>query len=249
MRRGSWWLIAAGIAVFLVTLFLYLPASWFAAALPAGIRCAELGGSVWHGECLGLNVRDQNLGDATWNLAAGRAITGRLVGDVDVRGGALTLRADVDSSFGGSGELRKVSARFPLDPAFIAQLPENQRGSMVVELERIAFADGKSLRALEGVIELHEFRQLNPRALPLGSYQLRFDGGGQDPGKFVGQLRDLGGPFSVGGTVTLTPPASYLVSGNIAGRGPEAESLVREITLGAPADSSGMRPFSFEGSY
>ena len=55
----------------------------------------------------------------------------------------------------------------------------------------------------------------------------------------VGKLRDLGGPFVVDGTVTLTPPNAYLVQGFITGRTAEAERLVREITLGAMPDASG----------
>ena len=76
MKRGALVLtIIAGVAVFLVILFFYLPASWFASVLPAQVKCRELGGSIWHGECLGLTLQDTQLGDATWNLAPGRALT------------------------------------------------------------------------------------------------------------------------------------------------------------------------------
>jgi hypothetical protein len=52
----------------------------------------------------------------------------------------------------------------------------------------------------------------------------------------------------VTGTVTLSAPSSYLVSGFITGRTANAEKLVREITLGAPPDASGRSAFSVEGS-
>ena len=55
--------------------------------------------------------------------------------------------------------------------------------------------------------------------------------------------------FAVDGTVTLTPPNTYLVNGFITGRTAQAESLVREIALGARPDASGRTEFSFEGSY
>ena len=71
----------------------------------------------------------------------------------------------------------------------------------------------------------------------------------QANGTSVGQLRDLGGPFAIEGTLTLTPPNAYLVQGFITGRSAEAERLVREITLGAPPDASGRSAFSFEGSF
>ena len=125
----------AGLLVFLGVLVLYLPASWFASLLPAPVHCAQLGGSLWQGECLGLEFQGAKLGDATWNLAPGKAFTGRLAGDVDVRGSAFNARADLDLNLNGTGELRNVTARFPLDPAFVAQFPRDQRGNIVVDLE------------------------------------------------------------------------------------------------------------------
>ena len=250
MKRGTVVLMClAGLLVFLGVLVLYLPASWFSGMLPPTVKCAELGGSVWHGECLGLEVQGSRLGDATWNMASGKAFTGRASGDVTLSGTALNARADVDVGLKGGGELRDVSASFPLDPAFIAQLPKNQRGHIVAEIDRVVLADGSSIQSIQGTIELQDFRQVGARPLELGSYQLTFDGTPAQNNTVVGQLRDLGGPFVVTGTVTLTAPTGYLVEGFITGRTAEAERLVREITLGAPPDASGRSAFSFEGTF
>jgi hypothetical protein len=248
-RRTLVLTIIAGALVFLGVLVLYLPASWFASWLPPQLRCAELGGSLWQGECLGLDFQGAKLGDATWNLAPGSALTGRVAGDLDVRGDALSARADLDLKFNGTGELRNVTARFPLDPAFVRQFPRTQRGNIVADLKRVVLAGGPSLAQLQGTIELHELRQVGANPLALGSYRLTFDGAAPANSAPVGQLRDLGGPFAVEGTVTLTPPNAYLVQGFITGRSAEAERLVREITLGAPPDASGRSAFSFEGTY
>jgi hypothetical protein len=248
-RRTLVLTIIAGLVVFLGVLVLYLPASWFAAALPAQVKCAELGGSIWRGECIGLAFQGNKLGDATWNFAPGKAFTRRLDGDVDVRGTAMTARADLDVGFNGAGELRNVTARFPLDPAFISQLPRNQRGQIAADLKSVVLAQGPSVASLQGTLELRDFRQVGARPLELGSYQVTFDGAAQPNGTVVGQLRDLGGPFAVNGTVTLSAPNSYLVQGFITGRTAEAERLVSEITLGSPPDASGRSAFSFEGSY
>jgi hypothetical protein len=250
MKRGAVLLTAiAGLAVFLVVLALYLPASWFASALPPQARCADLGGSIWHGECLGLTVQNSKLGDATWNFGAGAALGGKLRGDMDIRGGALTAQADLDLSFGGAGELRNVVARFPLDPAFIAELPPDKRGDISVDLKRVVIGDGRALRQVEGTLDLSDLRQVGARPLALGSYRLTFDGAARADGTVVGKLRDTGGPFAIDGTVTLTPPSTYLVNGFITGRTAQAESMVREISLGARPDASGRTTFSFEGSF
>lgn len=244
MKRRSLVLTTiAGLLVFLGILVLYLPASWFASMLPASMQCADLGGSLWQGECLGLQFQGARLGDATWNLAPGSLFKGRLAGDVDLRGNALSARADLDLKRDGTGELRNVTARFPLDPSFVAQLPRDQRGSIVADLKRVLLADGPAIAQLQGTIELHELRQIGAKPIALGSYRLTFDG------TTVGKLRDIGGPFAVEATLTLTPPNGYLVQGFMTGRSAEAERLVRELTLGVPPDASGRSAFSFEGTY
>ena len=241
--------LIAGLAVFLVVLVLYLPASWISSALPAGVRCSELGGSVWHGECLGLQYQGAALGDATWNIAPSRALTGRLSGDVDVRGAALNGRADLDTNFSGVGELRMIALAVTLDPALLPQLPPQQRGNLNAKIARLELGPGPAPRAIEGTIELRDFRQVGAQPMDLGSYQVTFDGSAPQDGALVGKLRDLGGPYIVDGTVKLTPPNGYLVQGYITGRSADAERIVREITLGAMPDASGRSTFSFEGSY
>jgi hypothetical protein len=248
-RRNLVLTVIAGLVVFVGVLALYLPASWLASTLPAAVKCTELGGSIWSGECLGLALEGGKLGDATWKLAPLRALTGRLVGKLDVRGTKLNFRADVDFKFNGSGELRNVTARIPLDHEIIAQFPPDQRGTIVADLKRVVVAKGPSLGLMEGAIELHDFSQVGAHPLELGSYRLSLSGAPQVNGASLGQLRDLGGPFAVEGTALLTPPNAYLVQGFITGRTAAAERLVREITLGAPPDAAGRSDFSFEGTY
>jgi hypothetical protein len=247
MKRGRLaLLLVAGLIVFGAVLVAYLPASWVVVRLPAGLQlqCADVGGSIFAGECLGATFQGTPVGDATWNLAL---LRGRVVGDVDLRG-ALNARADLDLSFAGSGELRNLTANIPLDPQVMPQAPSDQRGTIVADLKRLVI-ENRAPRAIEGNIELRDLRQVGARPLELGSYRAEFDGKAQPDGAAVGKLRDLGGPFELVGTVTLTPPDGYLVQGTIAGRTAQAESLVREITIGAPPDTSGRTPFSFEGSY
>ena len=85
--------------------------------------------------------------------------------------------------------------------------------------------------------------------MDIGSYQVTFDSPPQADGGLPGKLRDLGGPFAVEGTVMLHPPNHYLVQGFITGRTAFAESVVREITLGAMPDAAGRSAISFEGSF
>jgi hypothetical protein len=240
--------IFAGLAVFLVVLFFYLPASWFRSYLPPQLACAEIGGSVWGGECLGLSVLGAKLGDATWDLAATGALRGRLVGDVDVRGALAHARADLDLSFGGAGDLRNVQAQFPLDPGFVPQFPADRRGLISVDLKHAVIA-GQAVKQLEGTIELRDFREITPRLMELGSYRATFDGKTQPDGSLRGQVNDIGGPFRVEGTLVLTPPNQYVFQGNITGRTADAERLIREAIPYARPDASGRSELDLEGTY
>lgn len=249
MKRGTLTLtIVAGILVFLGVLALYLPASWFASMLPSQVRCTELGGSVWNGECVGMQYQGTPLGDAAWNLSPLRALTGKLSGDVELRGAMLNARADLHLGFDGAGELRNVGAQLPMDPALSPQFNRDYRGRIVVNLQRLSLGPDATPQSLQGTLELHDFRQVRPQPLALGSYQLAFDGTVQPTGASTGQLKDLGGPFAVEGTVTFAPPNEYAVSGFITGRSAEAERVVREITFGAMPDASGRSAFTFEGT-
>jgi len=250
VKRGTLLLtVIAGIAVFLVVLVLYLPAAWFAGALPAHLRCNELGGSVWRGECNGLNYQGSPVGDATWDLAVGRALAGRLVGDIAVRGNALNLNASLDTSLGGAGELRDIKGTLLMDPALLPVLPAQQRGTLSTDLRRLVLGEGGAVKDVEGTIELRDFRQLGSQPMDLGSYQVTFAGVGDANSAVTGKVRDLGGPFIVDATLTLDPARSYVVQGYITGRSAAAERTVRELTLGAMPDASGRSTFSFEGTY
>jgi hypothetical protein len=249
MKRGRLALtVVAGLLVFAAVLFFYLPASWLRSYLPPGATCNDIGGSVWGGECLGLQVQGAKLGDATWNLAATSALRGRLVGDAEVRGALARARADLDVSFRGAGDLRNVQAQFPLDPAFLPQFPGDRRGFVIVDVKHAELGD-QSVKRLEGTIELREFREITPRLMELGSYRATFDGVPQPEGKVIGHVNDIGGPFRIEGTLVLTPPNQYSFQGFITGRTADAERLIREAIPYARPDPSGRSELSFEGTY
>jgi hypothetical protein len=251
MKRGTLVLtVVAGLLVFLAVLVLYLPASWFASWLPPQVRCGELGGSIWHGECLGLTFEGGSLGDATWDLSAASALTGRLAGDVEVIGATHRMRAFLDLRGDGSGELRNASGHFPLDPALFPQFPRDQRGHITFAFEELRLGENSWPTHAKGTVTLRDFQLIVPQLTQLGSYELVFDGAARPDGALMGTFRNLAGsPFGVDGTLTLTPPNNYVGEGRIVGHSAQAESIVRQITFGAPPDASGRAPFTFEGTF
>jgi hypothetical protein len=65
----------------------------------------------------------------------------------------------------------------------------------------------------------------------------------------VGQIRDLGGPLSVTGTLKLTRQGGYEVEGLVAARADAPPELINNMRfLGSP-DATGRRPFSLSGTF
>jgi hypothetical protein len=168
---------------------------------------------------------------------------------VDLRGTLANARADLALSFAGVGELRNVVARFPLDPALSREFSADQRGNVAVDLKRVERAADGMPRVMEGTIELHDFQIVGAQAMALGSYRMTFDGTSGANGISPGRIKDLGGPYIVDATLTLTPPNAYAVVGYITGRTADAERIVRQITFGARPDASGRSEFRFEGTF
>lgn len=236
-------MIATGVAAFVLILIVQFPARWAAFALPHGVACTQVAGTLWSGTCAGLAAAGLPIGDLEWTLHPLRLLRGRLAVDVALSRGAGAARARVELSPGGAIAARGVHADFPLDQALIPQLPPSTLGSAELELASLNW-NGKRITEIEGQIEVRGLTVGQGELL--GSYRLLFPGG---PGEPAGQLSDLGGPFAVEGTVRLTPEPGYEVDGLVAARPSASPDLVSQLRyLGAP-DAQGRRPFSVAGTF
>lgn len=238
--------IAAGAIAFVLVLAIRFPARWAAAALPDSVACAHIGGTVWSGTCSGLKAAGTRLGTAQWHLRPWLLFTGKLSLDLAVRPPGGDARARVDLHPGGEIVATAVHARFGLGAGLIPALPRSIGGTAAADLPLIRF-DGRRVTALQGRIEVHKIT--TGRGEPLGSYALLFPASsGSDSGNEpVGRLTDLGGPFSVTGTVRLTAEG-YVVQGLVAARSDAPPDLTAALRyLGSP-DAQGRRAFSFAGT-
>ncbi|MGH8227709.1 MAG: type II secretion system protein N [Steroidobacteraceae bacterium] len=236
--------IAAGAIAFGLVLAARFPARWAAAALPGSVACAHIGGTVWSGTCSGLEAAGTHLGTAQWHLRPWVLFTGKLSLDLAVSPPGGDARARVDLHPGGAIVATAVHARFALGAGLIPALPRSVGGTAAVDLPSIRF-DGRRVTALQGRIEVR--RITTGRGEPLGSYALLFPTGSGSGNEPVGRLTDLGGPFSVTGTVHLTAEG-YVVRGLVAARPGAPPDLTAALRyLGSP-DAQGRRPFSFAGT-
>ena len=230
-------------AAFAVILLARLPASW---VMPrtGGFACASPDGSVWSGSCNGLTIERLPFGDATWDVAPLRLLTGTLAAHVVLAHGAVTGSSDVAYGLGGRVAFRKLVADLKLDPRVIPHLPPQLRGNLHTDLALLELQHG-ALADVQGRIEARDLSRRTGRVTPLGSYALTFAGGSAEP---VGTLEDLGGPLAVRGTLRLTRQPGYVLEGTVAPREGASPELLGELQfLGSP-DALGRRPFNIAGT-
>jgi hypothetical protein len=242
------WIILVALAGFATILIARFPATWAAGALPEGVACSQIGGSVWNGSCAGLVAHGVQVGNVSWSLRALPLLLGKAAGHVDVLRGADFLRADVEATRGGAVTARNVQADIALDPSIIPQLPRGLSGRARGNLAMLRVENG-IVRSLVGQIEARDLVQrMGSEPVRLGDYRLTFgpvDSGG-DP---VGQLESLGGPLDVNGTLRLTSEPGFALEGLVAAQPDAAERLKQQLMLLGSPDAQGKRQFSLAASF
>jgi hypothetical protein len=249
LRTGrTLWIGALALLAFALFLIARFPAAWAMGALPAGLSCDSIDGTLWNGTCSGLMLHHQQLlGDLTWQLQPTRLLVGRLAAHVELTQAGDFLNADLEASAGGRLFADAVHASVHLNPAILPQLPGGLRGVVRADLTHAELAHGR-LAALSGRIEAHDLAQTGGTTVELGSYALAFPEAAPRAA-LTGDLNDLGGPLAVSGTLRMTPEPGFVVEGKVAARPTASANLVRQLEmLGAP-DAQGRRSFSVANTF
>lgn len=250
MRRGTWITILAVVA-FAAIVIARLPANWICPVPPGDIFCSSIDGSIWSGTCGGLTVQGAPVGDVTWDVHALRLLFGKLSVDINLTRPTGSVRGDFDVGLDKSITARNVQAMLPLDQNLKSLLPANLRSLDGSTNANIAFAHISKgiVTQVEGVIEVHDLVSHDRDGVTsFGSFSLTFPGGGSgDP---TGQLRDLGGPLAIQGTVRLMQDKPGVdLQGFVTPRAGAAPELVSQLDyLGLP-DAQGRRQFGTEMTF
>lgn len=246
MRRGAK-IAAAAVAAFAAVVIARFPARWAAGALPRGASCSRISGTLWSGACAGLAEEGSPLGDLTWDVHPLALLTASLSADIEFSRGAGTIRGRIAIGPSGAFTGHGLRGAFPLDRTLFAELPAGTQASAQVDLPYLR-CKGLRVTAIRGRIEVRGLT--DARGEPLGDYRLSFPAGSASASSGpIGHLSDLGGPFSVDGTVRLTAEPGYVLEAQVAPRPGAPPDLVNALRfLGSP-DSNGRRPFSISGTF
>jgi general secretion pathway protein N len=240
-------IIVLGVVAFAAIVLARLPASWLLPTSGSTFRCASVEGSVWSGYCGGLEVRGASLGDLTWQLRPARLLAGRLAAHVDLeRPPQTAARADIEMGLTGALVARDITASLPLDPTLLPGVPPTLTGTLHLDLALLKVTKQGIVRSLEGRIEAMNLIDSGGYVTPLGSFAVTFPPGSTPP---TGEVRDLGGPLAVQGTLVLTAQPGYDLTGYVTPRASASQPLLNAIAfLGSP-DAQGRRQFALSGTY
>ena len=237
--------------LFVFTVLLRAPARWLLGALPAGVECRAPEGSLWHGSCERLQMSGAALDGVSWSLHAWPLALGHLDVDLQSADAQATGSARVSLGFGGLRSLRQLQAALPIDPGRLPLFPAGWTGRLELAFDAIEFDAGR-VTAIEGTATARSLAQRNP-PLSFGSFELRFSpaaqAGGASDAPIRGELRDLGGPLAVSGTLTIRNGRDYQLAGLVAARPGAGADLAKVVEYAGPADAQGRRSFTLEGSF
>ncbi len=253
-------LVALATLLFAFTVLLRAPARWLLAALPNTVECQSPSGTLWRGRCAQLQIPTGTLNQVSWSLHPWPLLLGHL--DADLRSADVHAAGSTRASLrlGGDLLLTQLHAQLPVDAGYMAFFPAGWSGQVELALDALELRSGQ-LVSIEGTATARGLARRNP-PMPFGSFELRFapgassasattrGGGTSSDGNAAirGELRDLGGPLAVSGTLSIRNGREYL-SGLVAVR-PEGDAeLIKIIEYIGPPDAQGRRTFTLEGSF
>lgn len=242
-------IVLLGLAAFLLTLVIVMPARWVALALPARVQCDAWAGSIWQGQCQQLSISDNGrstlrLTSLRWKLHPAALLRLSLSAEFQGAWAQGSAAGRVLVRPGGQVQLRDVQGQSGLDQSFLGSLPAGWNGRL--ELRQVELDwDAGQVGRLGGELIVSDLA--DARGSALGSYQAQFASSTTPP--FTGELRDTGGPVELQAQLTLSADRSWSLDGRMRARNTGDAALARRLDVLSPADASGWRRVSAAGYF
>jgi general secretion pathway protein N len=241
------WLIALGIAAFLLLALVTFPAhvllSFFEGS---GLHAWGVQGTAWKGRAQVVRLGETNLGAVEWDLHALALLTLQLRADVRIARPDGFAQTQVSLRSKDRIVFDDLSASLPVQT--FGNSASGWTGTANLRFDHLVLTEGWPLEA-QGTADLLNLTNASARPPLSGSYKLTFPASEANPapGTLMGTVADLDGPLQVAGTLELRPERGYLLRGFVTPRPNAPQSLVNQLQiLGAP-DAQGRREFALEG--
>lgn len=179
----------------------WLPVRLLEGLLPPALRCAQLVGSLWQGQCVGLSVRGSRSGELRWVVRMPQLADAALPIDVLWSSGSSRLEGRLAVTTDARARFDVIQARISLQEVRDALPADISLGALAGVAGELQTTDltlqltGGQLVGVRGEVRLLGTRLLRSAA-ELGDFAAEF----RDT---RGTVRDLGGPLQLRGEVQL----------------------------------------------
>jgi general secretion pathway protein N len=243
------WLIALGVAAYLVFALVTLPASVLLAPFrSAGVSAAGVEGTAWKGRAQMLQIQGANVGAVEWDLHALALLALKLRADVKITRSEGFAQAVVDFRTSGPINFRNLTAALPLS-ALTNVVPGGWSGTVNLKFANLTLENGWPVDA-NGTAEILDINNAQQRSPIAGSYKVVFPSptAAEQEGVLSGAISDLSGPLQISGDIQLTADRGYLIKGLVAPKPDAPKNYAEQLQILGEPDAQGRRPFSLEGS-
>ena len=244
-------LAAVGSTALLVSLVALLPARVaFALLRIPATAVTGVSGSLWQGAGQRLTLGGLTLGPVHWQVKPSRLLLGQLAADVGATLPDGFLNATVGLSLRGRLAISALEAAAPL--AWLAPAMGGAGSQLTARFDRLVVNAGRVETAV-GSIQVAgvvlPIQTTGPKLGP-GTYEVTFAADDLKPdAPLTGSVKDSGGPLEIAGTVTLTPPRSYELTGTAKPRPNAPPELLNTLKMLGPATPDGGHALSLAGSF
>jgi hypothetical protein len=205
--------VAAMSVGLLAGLLFWLPAAWFARALPEGIRCDDPNGAIWRGRCGRFELAGAAAGALRWRLHGSELLRGRAVLELDWSPGRGHAHGTLQAPIFGATVISLLDVTLDSDVAELRRIaprltwPVGVDAAVHLTIDRLKFSDnGPSELVGRGRIE--DVRGLAQQT-GAASFMLEARAPGTPPVVTVSTV--AGSTIDVSGTLNFTTPRSYVV--------------------------------------
>jgi len=244
-------LVAASLSALILSLIALLPArvAFGVLGMPA-TAVTGWSGTVWSGAVQRVSLGNIALGPVLWHVRPGRLLTGQLAAEVQATVPDGFVNATVALSLGGAWSASELEAAAPL--AWLAPAMGSAGSQLTARFDKLVVNKGR-VEVAVGNLTLAGVVLPIPTAGPQlgpGTYDLAFSADQLGPDELLtGALKDAGGPLEIAGTVTITPPRSYEVTGTAKPRPQAPPELRSALQMLGPATADGSHALSLAGSF
>ena len=251
-RRSYGWLVAAALLAAAGFVVYALPASIALRFLPKDVQASDATGTLWHGSFGKVSVHGHTVGAAEWNIHPLSLLTGKLSAQLRWIKGSFVVNAALEAS-STRMNFRGVTGGGAIDDLADLGVSRGWSGNAQVSIDELRVDDQK-ITAANGTVTLAGLKSPKFGDADIGGYELALSPNSVQPdGSAIAQVRDLGGPLELNGTLNIVPAQSLLTfSGTIKERAGLPTALHQEVDNLAQMrgrDAQGRVPLEIEFAF